>query len=285
MKKILFLAVVALMVASCEHATFETSDPNNVTLSFTPSTADITRGTVSVGDYFSKLNVQLFDSEGSKVFSSVRTQQRDDDGFGQMRLSLAEGTYTVVAVGHSSIKSATIKSTEMVQFTANDGEKLTDTFCHCGQVTVSESGGKFSLVMNRVAAMLQLKLTDADLPESFSRLRIDYTGGSANFNPSTSQGCTKSTQSETRQRVASGVYQVYTFPYLSTSCSLKVTISALTDDGTVIRQRTITDVPMTRNRITTYEGPFFSEGDGNITQSDFGFTVNADWDGEDIYEF
>ena len=286
MKKILFLAVVALMVASCEHATFENTDPNNVTLSFTPSTADIaTRGTVSVGDYFSKLNVQLFDAEGQKVFSSVRTQLREDDGFGQMRMSLAEGTYTVVAVGHSSIKSATIKSTEMVQFTASDGEKLTDTFCHCGQVTVSESGGKFSLTMNRVAAMLQLKLTDDDIPESFARLRIDYTGGSANFNPSTSQGCTKSTQSETRQRVASGVYQAFTFPYMATTCSLKVTISALTDDGTIIRQRTLADVPMTRNRITTYEGPFFSEGDGNITQSDFGFTVNPEWDGEDVITF
>lgn len=286
MKKTLYImALLCLAATSCEKADLGSAEGGNVTLSFTPSTADITRGTISVGDYFSKLNVQLFDTDGQKVFSSVRTQQRDDDGFGLMRLSLAEGTYTVVAVGHSSIKSATIKSTEMVQFTASDGEKLTDTFCHCGQVTVSESGGKFSLTMNRVAAMLQLKLTDEDIPESFARLRIDYTGGSANFNPSTSQGCTKSTQSETRQRVASGVYQAFTFPYLGAACKLKVTVSALTDEGTVIRQRVMTDVPMTRNRITTYSGPFFEEGDGNITQSDFGFTVNTDWDGEDIYEF
>ena len=283
MKKVLFL-IFALALIACEKNDY--SDPNNVTLSFVPSTSDIgTRGTVYVGDYFSKLNVQLFDSDGNKVFSSVRTQLREDEDFGQMRLSLAVGTYTVVAVGHSSIKSATIKSPQMVQFTASDGEKLTDTFCHCGQVTVSESGGSFSLTMNRVAAMLQIKCTDTDIPESFARLKIDYTGGSANFNPSTSEGTTKSNQSETRQRNASGVYQCYTFPYMASTCKLKVTISSLTEDGTIIRQRTLENVPMTRNRITTYEGPIFESGDGNITQTAFGFTVNADWDGEDIYEF
>lgn len=283
MKKVLLL-VFALALIACEKNDY--SDPNNVTLSFVPSTSDIgTRGTVYVGDYFSKLNVQLFDAEGQKVFSSVRTQLREDEDFGQMRLSLAVGTYTVVAVGHSSIKSATIKSPQMVQFTASDGEKLTDTFCHCGQVTVSESGGTFSLVMNRVAAMLQIKCTDEDIPESFARLKIDYTGGSANFNPLTSEGTTKSTQSETRQRSDAGIYQVFTFPYMAATCKLKVTISSLTDDGTIIRQRTLSDVPMTRNRITTYSGPIFEEGDGNITQTAFGFTVNADWDGEDVYEF
>ena len=42
---------------------------------------------------------------------------------------------------------------------------------------------------------------------------------------------------------------------------------------------------MTRNRITTYTGKFFEDGDGQFTQSDFGFVVHADWDGEDHYEF
>lgn len=281
----------ALCVTSCEKTVMDSAEAtdastDNVTLSFTPSTADITtRGSVTVGDYFSKLNVQLFDADGLKVFDKVKTQLRTDDGFGTLSLSLAPGTYTVVAVGHSSIKSATIKSQEMVQFTASDGEKLTDTFCHCGTVTVGDTGGKFSLTMNRVAAMLQLKLTDDDIPESFSRLKIDYTGGSANFNPSTSQGCTKSSQTENRAMNEAGIYQAFTFPYMATTCSLKVTISALTDDGAVIRQRTFQDVPMTRNRITTYRGPFFSEGDGNITQSDFGFTVNADWESEEVFEF
>ena len=217
----------------------------------------------------------------------MKTQTKDDSDFGQITLSLAVGTYTVVAVGHSSIKSATIKSPQMVQFTASDGEKLTDTFCHCGTVTIGEDGGRFSLVMNRVGAMLQLVFTDAaeNIPDVFSTLKIDYTGGSANFNPTTFEGTTKSTQSESRPRSASGIYQAFTFPYLSDMGVLKMTITALTADGTQIRQRVLNNVPVTRNRITRYTGPFFEPGDGVITQTGFGFTVNGDGDGTDEHTF
>ena len=78
---------------------------------------------------------------------------------------------------------------------------------------------------------------------------------------------------------------VYTFPYMSATGVLKMTLSALSADGSVIRQREWQDVPVTRNRITTYTGKFFEDGDGNITQSGFGFTVNGQWEGEDTYNF
>ena len=32
-------------------------------------------------------------------------------------------------------------------------------------------------------------------------------------------------------------------------------------------------------------GPFFEDGDGVFTQSDFSFLIHADWDGEDKYDF
>ena len=81
------------------------------------------------------------------------------------------------------------------------------------------------------------------------------------------------------------IHQAYTFPYMAKSCSLKMTVSALDSQGTVIRKRTFEDVPVTRNRITTYQGKFFEDGDGQFTQSDFGFVVHADWDGEDFYTY
>ena len=81
------------------------------------------------------------------------------------------------------------------------------------------------------------------------------------------------------------IHQAYTFPYMAKSCTLKMTVSALDSQGTVIRKRTFEDVPVTRNRITTYTGHFFEDGDGQFTQSDFSFVVHADWDGEDFYEF
>jgi hypothetical protein len=72
---------------------------------------------------------------------------------------------------------------------------------------------------------------------------------------------------------------------MATSCNLKVTLSAMNDGRTVLRQRVLTDVPVTRNRITTYTGKFFEDGDGVITQENFGITVNGDWDGEDTHTF
>jgi hypothetical protein len=72
---------------------------------------------------------------------------------------------------------------------------------------------------------------------------------------------------------------------MSETGTLKMTISATTSDGTVLRQRTFDSVSVTRNRITTYEGKLFGDGEWTATQSDFSFVVNADWDGEVVVGF
>ena len=253
-------------------------------MTFQPVSNDLTRGELNPSAYFSKLNIQIFDASGAKVFDKVKTQTKDDDDFCTLSVKLSEGTYTVVAVGHSSIISATIKSPTFCQFTASDGEKLTDTFCHCSTLTIS-GGASYTLPMYRAGAMIQFCLTDSVVPESFAYFLMEYSGGSANFNPTTLEGITKSSQSEKRIRNDLMIHQAYTFPYMAKSCTLKMTVSALDSQGTVIRKRTFEDVPVTRNRITTYTGHFFEDGDGQFTQSDFGFVVHADWDGEDFYEF
>ena len=277
--------IAALALTSCEKPVLDgsTVESGNVTITFEPTNRDLTRGTAVTA--FTKLNVQLFDADGEKVFEKVKTQLSTDDDFCTMSLKLSEGTYTVVAVGHSSHNSATIKSPESVQFTASDGEKLTDTFCHCSQIVVGSSAADYTLPMYRVGAMIQFVLTDNQVPNNFAYFLMEYTGGSANFNPTTLQGITKSTQSEKRIRNSMNVYQAYTFPYMATECTLKMTVSGLDADGTVIRKREFDDVPVTRNRITTYTGKFFEEGDGEFTQSDFGFVVHTDWEGEDNYTF
>lgn len=277
--------IAALLLASCEKPVLDGSpvESGNVTLTFEPTRKDYTRGTTVTA--FTKLNVQLFDKNGEKVFEKVKTQLSTDDDFCTMSLKLTAGTYTIVAVGHSSHNSATIKSPEAVQFTASDGEKLTDTFCHCSQIVVGSSAADYTLPMYRVGAMIQFVLTDTNIPDNFAYFLMEYTGGSANFNPTTLQGTTKSTQSEKRIRNSLMVHQAYTFPYMADSCLLKISVSGLDDEGTVIRKRTFENVSVTRNRITTYTGKFFEEGDGIFTQSDFGFVVHTDWDGEEKYTF
>ena len=285
MKKALYLLLIVALAACEKPATddYEVSSDANVQLRFTMTNSDYTRALAY--NYFTKLNVQLFTAEGEKVFNKIKTQESEDDGFGELSLNLAAGDYWVVAVGHSSARSATIKSTEAVQFTASDGEKLTDTFCHCSQITVGGDSRQYNLQMYRVGAMIQFCLKDDNFPENFSHFKMDYTGGSANFNPQTLEGITKSTQSEKRATNGVHIYQAYTFPYLSATGTVKMTCTALDVEGNTIRQRVFENVPVARNRITTYTGPFFGEGDGEFVQTDFSFLIHADWDGETKIDF
>lgn len=282
MKLKLFIPLLAATLAACEKPVLDEKDQGNVRLSFIPTTAD-TRGTVAIGDYFSRLAVQLFNEDGTKVFTQSKTQTRDDSDFGVINVDLTAGTYTVVAVGHSSPVTPTIKNTDLVQFTAKDGIKNSDTFCHFSQVTIDEDGGYRELRMNRMTAMITFTFTDQSFPDSYSGLRIDYSGGSANFNPSTSQGCTKSNQSELRTK--STQYAVFTFPYMSANGTLKITLNALDENQSVLTTKTLTDIPVTRNRITKCTGPLFYPGDYDIKQTTFGLTVNDDWEGEINYNF
>ena len=286
MDKVMAVALAAAVMAGCEKPILpdeESSGTGAVTLEF--MAGGVTRSASGIGAYASKLNVQLFDEDGQKVFSTVKTQTKDDDDFGRLSVELADGVYTVVAVAHSSARSATIKSPEVVQFTAQDGEKLTDTFCHVSVVEVSGDNHSFTLPMYRAVAMVQLHLTDETLPQDVWYIKADYSGGSANVNPTTLEGITKSKQSERRIKNDLRLHQFFTFPYMSETGTLKMTISATTSDGTVLRQRTFDAVPVVRNRITTYEGKLFGDGDWTATLSDFSFVVNADWDGEVVVGF
>ena len=273
---------ISVAILSCQNPQFEEGD-GETRLRFVPSTEDMTRGTVSIGDYFSRLAVQMFDQDGNKLFAQSKTQAKDDDNFGTLNVGLKTGTYTVVAVGHSSPTSASIKSPQSVTFTAQDGRKITDTFCACGPITVGVDSRSHSLQMDRVTAMFRLSMQSEQVPDGVSTLLFDYTGGSAAFNPTTKQGTTKSTQSEQRAFTGLGDYEVFTFPYMSDSCRIKMTVSAVDGSGQTIHTRTFESVPMVRNRITEYRGRFFSDDDDPWAVVLLKFTANTTWDG--IYTF
>ena len=86
-------------------------------------------------------------------------------------------------VGLQARKSATIKSPEMVQFTASDGEKLTDTFCYCGNVTVGDEPQQHSLTMSRVTAMVRFQFTGRRNSRVAGFVKFDYTGGFCQLQP------------------------------------------------------------------------------------------------------
>lgn len=275
MKRFLYFVSVVVLLFSCEKPYYDNLPDENgdAGMRFVlPSDAVV-----------QKMNIQLFDNTGAKVFEKVKTQLSGDSDFGVLSPDLDEGAYTIVAVAHSSVVSASIRSPQAVHFTASAGEKLTDTFSYCGEIVCDGSAVAHDCGMQRITAMVRFIFTD-DMPEDVARIKFDYTGGSANFNPTTLQGITKSTQSESRTLSDSGIYEIYTFPYLSESGVLKITANALGADGSTVKQRVFENVPVTRNRITTLTGSLFGGSEFGKDTNAFTFTVE-DWGVEDVFEF
>ena len=105
MNEVVAMAMAVAVMVGCEKPILpegDAAETGAVVLEFTTVGGDkVTRAASSgIAAHASKLNVQLFDEDGQKVFSSVRTQTKDDDDFGRLSVELADGVYTIVAVAH-----------------------------------------------------------------------------------------------------------------------------------------------------------------------------------------
>lgn len=290
MRKVLYIAILLLAVLACEKMTVGTEEgteeQGNVVLHFSAFQTDMqTRAIQPVSSVFSKLAIMMFDSEGNKVFSKTKTQSNDEDNFGTVVLSTGEGTYTLIAVGHSGYNTPSI-ALDKVSFTTKDGLRNTDTFYYYGTITVSNDVEHHDLVMIRATAMFRLQLSDETLPAGVTKLHFKTTGGSADFNPQDGLGCTNSTQEEDRAVTSnSRVFEVFTFPKSVSGSKVKIIVTALDANDNVLKTRTFIDVPVKANYITTYTGNFFDGTETNVTQSGLGFTADPDWAGNNEYEF
>lgn len=288
MKKMILCSVVAMMLTACEQPEIQRDDKErdaNVTLRFSPyQQEDFTRAASTLTDQCSKLSVAIFKNDGTKVKSVL--QNSDNDDFGTVAVSLATGSYTVVAVAHNGLGTATITSPEKVTFASN---KMTDTFVYCGQLTVGDDPTEQTLQMTRRVAMVRLTLTDAALPDGIERMKFYYTGGSSTLNPSTGYGCVQSKQTEYRDCIGEDgqkvtTYELYTLPH-EESDVLKLTITALSGSDDELYQYVFEGIPVTRNKITTWTGALFGGGGGQITSGGITITLDTGWDGTLTYNF
>ena len=297
MKKILLFGMVAVLLAGCEKPIVDESSKKgqeanaNVVLrvaTYGPEAFDAPalgetrsrRSAEALTDQCSRLSVAIFRQDGTKVKNVNQTST--DGGFGTVAVSLTEGTYKVVAVAHNSTEGhATISSTEKVTFANN---KMTDTFACCASLTVEgEEPIDQELLLQRVVAMVRLTVTGT-IPDEVARLKFYYTGGSSTLNPSTGYGCVQSKQTEYRPVVVDGsavkVYELYTAPH-ELNDVLKLVITAQDSDNQALNEWTMEDIPVTRNKITTWEGALFSDGGtgGDTGSGGIGITLDTEWDG------
>lgn len=225
MKKYLFIAL-AVLVAACEKPILDedvvTMKEANVILHMTQyeqeaftvgggsaaATRVATRAATDITELCSRLNIAIFDAEGTKV--KTVAQKEGDASFGTVALTLAAGTYQLVVIAHNGEGSATITSTEKVTFPNN---KVTDTFYYYGDLVVTSEVQSYDLTLTRAVAMFRMVLTDEEIPSTVTKFKFYYTGGSSTFSPSAGYGCVNSKQTEIRPVAEDGAYEIFTLPH------------------------------------------------------------------------
>lgn len=285
----ILLALMAMLTA-CEKpilddaAAVSDASPSeaNVILHFTQFEQEaFTRAATDITSLCSRLNIAIFNSEGTKV--KTVAQKEGDSDYGTVALSLAEGTYQLVVIAHNCEGSATITSTEKVTFPNN---KVTDTFYYYGDLVVTSEQQNYDLTLTRAVAMFRLVLTDEEVPSNVAKIKFYYVGGSSTFSPKDGYGCVNSKQTEIRTVASDGVYEIFTLPHTEEDVLTKLTVTALDANDNTIKERIFENVPVVRNQVTRYTGSFFGSGGGGQTGSgSFRMTADPDWDSVNGYTF
>ena len=300
MKKFLFIAL-ALLVAACEKPILDedsvvgsSAADANVILHMTQfeqtafdnsGNRAATRAATDITDLCTRLNIAIFNADGTKV-KTVAQKEADSD-FGTVALTLAPGTYHLVVIAHNGDGSATITSEEKVTFPNN---KVTDTFYYDGDLVVTSDVQSYDLTLTRAVAMFRLVLTDEEIPSNVAKLKFYYTGGSSTFSPKDGYGCVNSKQTEIRTVPVGSPdgtsFDIYTLPHTEEDVLTKLTVTALDANDNTVKERVFENVPVIRNQITRYTGSFFGCG-GSSQQSDgtFRMTADPDWDSVNGYTF
>ena len=293
MKKFLFIAL-ALLVAACEKPILDedvvSMNEANVILHMTQYEQEAfgnsgnraaTRATTDITELCSRLNIAIFDDDGTKV--KTVAQKEGDASFGTVALTPAAGTYQLVVIAHNAEDSATITSTEKVTFPNN---KVTDTFYYYGDLVVTSEVQSYDLTLTRAVAMFRMVLTDDEIPSTVTKFKFYYTGGSSTFSPSVGYGCVNSKQTEIRPVADDGTYEIFTLPHTEEDVLTKLTVTALDANDNTVKERIFENVPVTRNQVTRYTGSFFGNGgSGQTSDGTFRLTADPDWDSVNGYTF
>lgn len=223
------------------------------------------------------LNFAVF--SGEEKIKTIN-QKSTDENFGSFTIALPEGDYHIVALVHSCSGNATVTQTDKITFPSN---KVTDTFSHFSDITVSESKS-IDIDLDRVVSMFRFTVEDA-IPAEVEKMQFYYTGGSSTLNAESGFGCVNSRQTEVREitnRGAGQVFEVYTFPH-ETEDELTMTITALDANGGEYAVKALSNIPIEYQKVTSASMPFFSGSSGSQSSS---ITLYADdaWKGEIVYQ-
>ena len=239
---------------------------------------EVTRASADVLDH---LVLGVFDAESNAMVGSLITQDKGADGYGTFKVKLPVGQYRLVFLGYVGSSTFNMSSPTLVTF-ANDA--VPTTFSYSTTLTVGHDQIEAqNIVLKRAFGAFRVTLTDV-IPSGVATMRFRSVGGSTKLNGQTgyaadNSGRTFSVSIPTSYIGKEDVKLTLNLFLPEGETKMSIALDALDSDGTVLRTRTFTDVPMMVNRLINYSGAFFS--------NDFSATVTVDdeWESEPTVNF
>ena len=280
MKKYVFLAVIALLAASCSKETVnEVINPEQPTAPVTVrvSNLSISQEDLPDGSTRAAQTIESYDNVGAidlafyagetEVFKTtqLRSNPSTYTTFGEFSCNLPIGSYTMVVVGRgrSDGDVFVLTSPTAASYTS---ERARETFCATQSVTVTAAGADISVTMNRIMALLNIRSTDA-VPDDVATIRTTYAAGGKSFNPTTGLATSNAGFVVTNSRhVVDGKLNVGNYVFLATDeQTMTITIEALDAGNNVLLTKVVPNVPLKRNRKTILSGALFTTSASTAT--------------------
>ena len=214
----------------------------------------------------------LFDYMNGSLVNTIH-QTSDDVNFGSIALNADYGDHNLYFVA-SRGTSPTVNGTTIVW------SRPSDTFWSSMSLTVVPGmSATQSVTLSRVVTRLRISVTD-EVPATLSKFSIipahwyyglDYTTGEPTDDHQTARTIeVPSSYINTTGQLAMSIYGLCS----ATEYTTDITVSALASDESTIASLTLSDVPLRRNRITSYTGQLF--GHANAVS----VSVSDGWDDE-----
>jgi hypothetical protein len=202
-------------------------------------------------------------------------QTSADEDFGTPTLNLAVGSHHIYFIASRGSGATLSTENHTITFT-----RVLDTFYKDYEIDVTAtSNGSRSVTLDRIVTKLTTVITDA-IPEGAATFNltpeawhygIDYTTGlpiSATASRTITINIPSSEIGFTNEHLS--IFGFSTEDEWTTN----VTLNCKKADGTILGSAVLADVPLKRNRITTFSGPLFS-AEGLTTVS-----LSTEWDTE-----
>ena len=289
MKQSIFVAGMILLAAGCSNERVELAENAVVERAVAPVTVRVSGFSISqegfagtrtaVGDYdgVKVLTLAFYNADdGSQVFkqTQIKGNMAAGETFGEFSTRLGVGSYTMVVIANGGSNAVALTSPTEATYGEN---RVLDTFVNTQTVTVSSSAAvSVSATLERVVTALVVQSTDTR-PADVTHMRLTFSGGGKGFNPTT--GLATSDAGFVNLMGYSGAADATTttggYLFLATDEeTMDVTIETLdAADGNVLFSKTVTDVPLKRNRQTTLTGAIYSNARVNAGS----FEVSDSW--------